>query len=68
MRKSAGEIFISVNAADKQMKQKYMNMVRRSAANSSLEQLNKFGLQMFYTADMEMYTIQRIWTVSLSQK
>ena len=53
MRKSAGEIFISVNAADKQMKQKYMNMVRRSAANSSLEQLNKFGLQMFYTADME---------------
>lgn len=53
MRKSAGEIFISVNAADKQMKQKYMNMVRCSASNSSLEQLNKFGLQMFYTADME---------------
>lgn len=36
-----------------QMKQKYMESVRRSAANSSLEQLNKFGLQMFYTADME---------------
>lgn len=35
------------------MKQKYMNTVRRGAANSSLEQLNKFGLQMFYTADME---------------
>lgn len=53
MRKSAGEIFMPVNTGDKQMKQKYMDMVRRSAVNSSLEQLNKFGLQMFYTADME---------------
>lgn len=53
MRKSVGEIFMPVNTADEQMKQKYMDMVRRSAANSSLEQLNKFGLQMFYTADME---------------
>ena len=51
--KSAGEIFMPVNTEDKQMKQKYMDMVRRSAVNSSLEQLNKFGLQMFYTADME---------------
>lgn len=42
-----------VNTADEQMKQKYMDMVRRSAVNSSLEQLNKFGLQMFYSADME---------------
>ena len=53
MKKSAGEIFMPVNTGDKQMKQKYMDMVRRSAVNSSLEQLNKFGLQMFYTADME---------------
>ena len=53
MRKSAGEIFMPVNTADEQMKQKYMDMVRRSAVNSSLEHLNKFGLQMFYTADME---------------
>ena len=36
-----------------QMKQKYMDGVRHSAVNSSMEQLNKFGLQMFYTADME---------------
>ena len=35
------------------MKQKYMDGVRHSAVNSSMEQLNKFGLQMFYTADME---------------
>lgn len=53
MKKSAGEIFMPVNTGDKEMKQKYMDMVRRSAVNSSLEQLNKFGLQMFYTADME---------------
>lgn len=53
MRKSAGEIFMPVNTADEQMKQKYMDMVRRSAVNSSLEHLNKFGLQMFYTADMD---------------
>ena len=53
MGKSAGEIFMPVNTADEQMKQKYMDMVRHSAVNSSLEQLNKFGLQMFYTADME---------------
>lgn len=53
MKKSAGEIFMPVNTGDKQMKQKYMDRVRRSAVNSSLEQLNKFGLQMFYTADME---------------
>ena len=53
MRKSAGEIFMPVNTADERMKQKYMDMVRRSAVNSSLEQLNKFGLQMFYSADME---------------
>ena len=52
-RKSAGEIFMPVNTADTQMKQKYRNMVRHSAANSSMEQRNKFGLQMFYTADME---------------
>ena len=53
MGKSAGEIFMPVNTADEQMKQKYMDMVRRSAVNSSLEQLNKFGLQMFYSVDME---------------
>lgn len=53
MGKSTGEIFMPVNTADEQMKQKYMDMVRCSAVNSSLEQINKFGLQMFYTADME---------------
>ena len=51
--RSKGECFVPVNTADVQMKQKYMDMIRRSAANSSMEQINKFGLQMFYTADME---------------
>ena len=57
MGKSAGEIFMPVNTADEQMKQKYMDMVRRSAVNSSLEQLNKFGLQMFYSADMDCFIV-----------
>lgn len=52
-KKPAGENFMPVNSTDEQMKQKYMDMVRHSAVNSSMEQVNKFGLQMFYTADME---------------
>ncbi len=51
--KSIGENFIPVDASYKQMKQKYMDMVRHSAVNSSMEQINKFSLQMFYTVDME---------------
>lgn len=39
--------------ADQTMKNKYMDYVRNSAVNSALEQSNKFGLQMFYTAGME---------------
>lgn len=30
-----------------------MDTVRSSAVNSAFDQTNKFGLQMFYTADME---------------
>ena len=52
-KKPTGEIFMPVNTAGEQMRQKYMDMVRYSAVHSSMEQLNKFGLQMFYTADME---------------
>ena len=49
----AGERFIPVEAADRAMKQKYLDMVRHSVVNSALEQINKFGLQLFYTADMD---------------
>lgn len=31
----------------------YLDAVRNSAVNSALEQTNKFGLQMFYTASLE---------------
>ncbi|MCI5857424.1 MAG: GNAT family N-acetyltransferase [Agathobacter sp.] len=51
--KIEGERFAPVNPLDVQMKQKYMDTVRNSAVNSAFEQTNKFGLQMFYTADME---------------
>lgn len=52
-RKTNSDIFVPVNAADEQMKSRYMDMVRHSEVNSSMEQINKFGLQMFYTADLE---------------
>lgn len=52
-KKSTGEIFMPVNTADEQMRHKYMDMVRHSVVHSSMEHINKFGLQMFYTADME---------------
>lgn len=51
--KIEGDRFVQVNPSDAQMKQKYMDTVRSSAVNSAFDQTNKFGLQMFYTADME---------------
>lgn len=51
--KAGGQkLFEPADKRDEQMKQKYMDAVRNAAVNSSLEQVNKFGLQMFYTADM----------------
>ncbi len=38
---------------DKQKETQYMETVRNSAVNSALEQINKFGLQMFYTANLK---------------
>ena len=35
-----------MDASDKQMKQKYMDMVRHSAVNSSMEQINKYWIMM----------------------
>ena len=47
--------------ASPNLKQKYLDAVRYSAVNSSLEQVNKFGLQMFYTADLsEVYYAEDI--------
>ena len=47
------DCFLQVNPAEQQLKSSYMNAVRHSALNAALEQKNKFGLQMFYTAGME---------------
>lgn len=44
--------FLPVDKKDGQMRCRYMDAVRHGAVNSALEQLNKFGLQMFYTADL----------------
>lgn len=39
--------------AGEDMKQKYIASVRNAAPNAALDQLNRFGLQLFYTADMD---------------
>ncbi len=39
--------------ADASRKEKYQAAVRRCAANAAMEQMNKYGLQMFYTAGMD---------------
>lgn len=44
--------FKKTDAKDQQIKEKYMDTVRHCAVNSAFEQINKFGLQMFYTADL----------------
>ncbi|MBR3277996.1 MAG: GNAT family N-acetyltransferase [Lachnospiraceae bacterium] len=48
-----GEPFRPVKDQNDALKRKYMDLVRESAPHSSFEQINKFGLQMFYTAGLE---------------
>lgn len=45
--------FEPVDKGNAEIKAKYMEYVRGSAVNSALEQTNKIGLQMFYTAGMD---------------
>ena len=45
-------VFQPVNGQDRPGKRDYLDAVRRSAVNASLDQVNKFGLQMFYTSDL----------------
>ena len=52
-KNKSGDRFLPVDESDSVIKQKYKDTVRRSAVNSSLEQLNKYSLVMFYTADMK---------------
>ncbi len=64
LQKKAKELgtdyFQLLDATDASSKSKYMDTVRHSAINAALEQTNKFGLQMFYTADMDQVYYNRV--------
>lgn len=47
------DCFLLVNSSEQLQKNKYMDAVRNSAVNAALEQKNKYGLQMWWTAGME---------------
>lgn len=53
LEKSEADCFCLVNPSDLLRKADYEKTVRFSAVYSALEQKNKYGLQMFYTAEME---------------
>jgi hypothetical protein len=36
-----------------EIKKKYLDLVRNNECHSSFEQMNKYGLQMFYTAGLD---------------
>ncbi|RKJ18913.1 GNAT family N-acetyltransferase [bacterium D16-50] len=52
VRDASARPFLPVDSKDGQIRQRYTDAVRKSVVNSALEQVNKFGLQMFYTADL----------------
>ena len=47
------EPFISIQDMDDAVKKKYLDYVRTSEPHSSFEQINKYGLQMFYTSGLD---------------
>ena len=47
------EAFKPVLNMDESIKKEYLDMVRSSVCYSSFDQINRFGLQMFYTAGLE---------------
>lgn len=52
-RNSSGKRFMPVKNMGDDVKNRYLELVRISYPASSLEQINKFGLQMFYTAGLD---------------
>jgi len=48
-----GEGFQLLDAKDEAAKKRYMEAVRSSISYGAFEQVNKYGLQMFYTAGLE---------------
>ena len=53
LKKTAGSRFVPVNELGEDIKDKYLQLVRNSCYVSSFEQINKYGLQMFYTAGFD---------------
>ena len=53
LKKTAGSRFVPVNKLGEDIKDKYLYLVRNSCYISSFEQINKYGLQMFYTAGFD---------------
>ena len=47
------ESFVKVSQDDAELKARYMNTIRNGVGNSSFDQINRYGLCMFYTADMD---------------
>lgn len=47
------EGFQKLDSSDTKAKEKYIEAVRNSVANGDFEQENKYGLQMFYTSNLE---------------
>lgn len=45
--------FAKLDPSDAEAKRKYTDTVRNSVANGAFEQENKYGLQMFYTSNLE---------------
>ena len=52
-RNSSGKRFMPVKNMGDDVKNRYLELVRKSYPASSLEQINKFGLQMFYMAGLD---------------
>ena len=53
VRGKAGPGLQPVRGRGDEIKKRYMDLVRKSACFSPFEQMNRFGLQMFYTADLD---------------
>lgn len=45
--------FVKLDSSDEKSKEAYCEAVEKSVANGAFEQENKYGLQMFYTSNLE---------------
>ena len=53
IRDNGKEPFKPVSEMGGEIRKKYLDLVRNSAPHSSFEQINKYGLQMFYTSGLD---------------